>query len=202
MNYLERRVRCSSSLEPRRGDSRPATGARRERRGGSTRCAGDDQWCVVTVRDDDDWKRLRVAIGSPGWADDPRFETARGRRADADELDHRLAGWTSTYDAAAVMDQLQRAGVPAAVVHRPVDLLGDPQLEHHGFARMLIQPGWDPLFVEGDCFRSDVVSPAPLEPAPQHGQHTREVCAELLGLSDEEVAQLIVEGVLEVPDEA
>jgi crotonobetainyl-CoA:carnitine CoA-transferase CaiB-like acyl-CoA transferase len=165
-------------------------------------CAGDDQWCVVTVRDDDDWKRLRVAIGSPGWADDPRFETARGRRADADELDHRLAGWTSTYDAAAVMDQLQRAGVPAAVVHRPVDLLGDPQLEHHGFARMLIQPGWDPLFVEGDCFRSDVVSPAPLEPAPQHGQHTREVCAELLGLSDEEVAQLIVEGVLEVPDEA
>ena len=31
-------------------------------------CAGDDEWCVVTVRDDDDWRRLRGALGDPEWA--------------------------------------------------------------------------------------------------------------------------------------
>ena len=28
-------------------------------------CAGDDEWCVVTVRDDDDWRRLRGAARRP-----------------------------------------------------------------------------------------------------------------------------------------
>jgi crotonobetainyl-CoA:carnitine CoA-transferase CaiB-like acyl-CoA transferase len=199
INYLSE-LFLLESLAP--GSARPAGDRSSEGAPwGVYPCAGEDQWCVVTVRDDEDWKRLRTAIGSPGWAHDPRFDTASGRQADADELDHRLADWASTQDATALMDQLQTAGVPAAVVHRPVDLLGDPQLDHHGFVRMLLQPGWDPLFVEGDCFRSDIVPPAPLEPAPLHGEHTREVGAELLGLSDEELDRLVLAGVLEVPDD-
>ena len=31
-------------------------------------CAGDDEWCVVTVRDDGEWVRLREPLG---WAGGP-----------------------------------------------------------------------------------------------------------------------------------
>ena len=45
-------------------------------------CAGDDEWCVVTVRDDEDWARLRSALGDPDWAkgQDLATTTAAGRR--------------------------------------------------------------------------------------------------------------------------
>ena len=41
-------------------------------------CAGDDEWCVVTVRDDDDWRRLRGALGDPDWAADEDLATMAG----------------------------------------------------------------------------------------------------------------------------
>ena len=31
-------------------------------------CAGDDEWCVITVRDDEQWLALRRAIGDPEWS--------------------------------------------------------------------------------------------------------------------------------------
>ena len=37
---------------------------------------------------------------------------------------------------------------------RPTDVLSDPHLVERGFIRVLMQPGWDPLFVEGDCVRA------------------------------------------------
>ena len=31
-------------------------------------CAGDDEWCVITVRDDEQWLALRRVLGDPEWA--------------------------------------------------------------------------------------------------------------------------------------
>ena len=31
-------------------------------------CAGDDEWCVITVRDDEQWLALRRVLGEPEWA--------------------------------------------------------------------------------------------------------------------------------------
>jgi len=38
---------------------------------GVFRCAGDEEWCVMCVRDDADWAGLRKAMGDPDWAADP-----------------------------------------------------------------------------------------------------------------------------------
>ena len=43
---------------------------------------------------------------------------------------------------------------------------------------------------------SDLPGPI-IRPAPQLGEHTREVCRDLLGLGDEEIERLIADGVLE-----
>ncbi len=95
------------------------------------------------------------------------------------------------------MERLQAAGVPAAAVATSFDLLGDPQLHAHDFVQMIVQPGWEPLFVEGACFRSDHLEPAPPEPAPRHGEHTRAISTDVLGLDDARIEELLQADVLE-----
>jgi crotonobetainyl-CoA:carnitine CoA-transferase CaiB-like acyl-CoA transferase len=159
--------------------------------------ADADSWCLLTVRDDRDWSAFVEAAGAPNWTADERFATAAGRRVHADELDELVTSWTRTVDATGAMHRLQAAGVPAAAVATPFDLISDPHLHAHEFVQLVLQPGWEPLFVEGSCFRSEHLDPAPPDPAPQHGEHTRAIAAEVLGLDDARIEQLLGAGVLE-----
>ena len=161
-------------------------------------CAGDDQWCVITVRDDTEWTALAEAAGNREWATDPRFATPDERRAHHDTLDDLVSAWTSQHDAHEVMRRLQAVQVPAAAVESSEDLLDDPHLQAHDFVRVILQPDWEPLFVEGDCYRAEHLPRPPVDPAPRHGEHTRAIARELLGLDDDEVDRLVAAGVLEV----
>jgi crotonobetainyl-CoA:carnitine CoA-transferase CaiB-like acyl-CoA transferase len=162
-------------------------------------CAGDDEWCVVTVRDDDDWRRLRDALGNPQWAADPDLATTTGRLARRTEIDEHLTRWTRTLLPREVTATLQAAGVPAGFMQRPDEFEDDPQLQARDFLRMLEQPGLEPRAVDNAPFRSQRI-PAPAEdPAPEAGEHTRAICTGLLGLTTDEVDRLIASGVLEEP---
>jgi crotonobetainyl-CoA:carnitine CoA-transferase CaiB-like acyl-CoA transferase len=59
-------------------------------------CVGDDEWVAVSVVDDDQWRRLRKALGDPEWARAPELGDVAGRRARATEIDARLSAWAST----------------------------------------------------------------------------------------------------------
>ena len=165
-------------------------------------CAGDDQWCVITVRDDAEWSAFAEAVGSPEWVNDPRFATLADRRANHDALDDLVSSWTSRHEAHEVMDVLQAVGVPAAMVLSSEDLLDDPHLQAHDFVRVILQPDWEPLFVEGDCYRADQL-PQAAGRVPRRGTESTPATsrAELLGLDDEEVDRLVAAGVLEVDTE-
>jgi crotonobetainyl-CoA:carnitine CoA-transferase CaiB-like acyl-CoA transferase len=195
VNQLSELV-LQESLEPGSVDAR-GNRVERGRPCGVYPTADDDGWCVIAVRDDADWDALVAAVGQPGWAADERFRTESDRHRHADDLDGLVGSWTSTLTASDVMARLQAAGVPAAAVATPFDLLADPHLYAHDFVQMVEQPGWEPLFVEGSCFRSDHLDPAPPDPAPRHGEHTRAIAAEVLGLDDARIEQLLGAGVLE-----
>jgi crotonobetainyl-CoA:carnitine CoA-transferase CaiB-like acyl-CoA transferase len=162
-------------------------------------CEGDDEWCVINVRSDSEWQRLRKRIGDPDWATDATFETAEGRLANRERIDSGLAEWTRSYGPRAVMEALQAVGVPAGIVAHPAHHADDPQLRHRGYPKPVVQPDYETIVVEGPPFLgSDLPDPI-VEPAPMLGQHTREVASRLLELSDSEIEALIAEGVLEDP---
>jgi crotonobetainyl-CoA:carnitine CoA-transferase CaiB-like acyl-CoA transferase len=162
-------------------------------------CAGDDEWCVVNVRSDEEWRRLRQAIGDPAWAADPALDTAEGRMARREAIDAGLADWTRAREPRAVMEALQAVGVPAGMVAHAGHHVSDPQLAHRGYAKLVAQPGYESILVEGPPFLgSDLPEPI-VGPAPLLGEHTREVAREVLGLSDAEIQALIDEGVIEDP---
>jgi crotonobetainyl-CoA:carnitine CoA-transferase CaiB-like acyl-CoA transferase len=164
---------------------------------GVFRCAGEDEWCVITVRDSDDWQRLCATIGAADLASDPGYGDAAGRVSRREHIDERIQSWTATRTPREIMSTLQGAGVPAAAMLRVVQLPDDPHLQARGYFTTLRQPQLGDLPSEAWPARFGRIDVLPPEPAPQHGEHTRAIAADLLGLDDATTSQLIDDGVLE-----
>jgi len=164
---------------------------------GTYPCAGADQWVTITIRDDADWGRFKMAIGDPDWTKDPRYATAAGRRAAQDELDAKLVEWTKTKTKLGVTAILQLFKVPCAPMFTARDQLHDPHYQSRGYMRWLDQQviGW--MAMEGPCFRASGMSDVNLFQAPLVGEHTRAIARDVLGLSDAEIQRQIDAGVLE-----
>ncbi|MHA7652552.1 CoA transferase [Mycobacterium sp. ML4] len=154
-------------------------------------CAGDDEWCVVSVGSDDEWRCVAELLSE--------------NHHDRAELVAALKRWTGARTPVQAAQVLQQAGVAAGPMNRPPDLLEDPQLLH----RNLFSDMTHPLIARAlpaetgpAPFRH--IPPAPQRPAPAAGQDTREVCVQLLGMGAQKVERLIHHGVLfapEAPDE-
>lgn len=162
-------------------------------------CEGEDEWCVINVRSDDEWQQLRKAIGDPAWAADPELDTAEGRIQARERIDTELSTWTQARDPRTVMETLQAVGVPAGIVAHPEHHMADPQLLHRGYAKLIVQPDYESLMLEGPLFLGSDLPEVIIDPAPMLGQHTRDVAQGILGLSEAETQALIDEGVLEDP---
>src|SRR3990172_10061415 len=76
-------------------------------------CSSDDDWLVITVRNDAEWRAFCDATGHPEWAEDERFADVPGRFRYHDELDELLASWTPGQDHVEAMHLLQQAGIIA-----------------------------------------------------------------------------------------
>ena len=92
------------------------------------------------------------------------------------------------------MTMLQAAGVPAGMVQRSSDHLRDPQLAHRAFFRPLEHPEMGEVPYEGHQYTIRGYDNGPRLPAPCLGEHTYEVLTEILGLDDEEVADVLGSG--------
>jgi crotonobetainyl-CoA:carnitine CoA-transferase CaiB-like acyl-CoA transferase len=168
---------------------------------GLYRCAGEDEWCIVTLRGDDEWAGLCQAIGRPDLAEDPRLATTQGRLRHHAEVDAAVSAWMKSMPPRKAAATLQEAGVPAGFMQRVDEYPEDPQLLEREFLSKMEQPGLSgPLLVERrPCLSRGLADPE-LRPAPRAFEHTRELCREWLGMNNEEIERLIDEGVLELAD--
>lgn len=163
---------------------------------GAFRCQGTDRWCAIAVSNDNEWRSFCRVIGNPAWTKDTRFSTFLARKKNEDELEKQVEEWTINHSAEEVMAMLQKGGVPAGVLQTGEDLMEhDPQMKHQGFFQALDHP-------EIGKYRSGraafTLSKAPyvMRTAPLLNGHTEYAMKEILGLSDNEVAELVTEGVL------
>lgn len=160
-------------------------------------CRGQDQWCVVTIRDDDDWRALCGLMDADDLALDPAFGSAATRRNRQADIEKRLSAWTSVHSPDEVMVAAQAAGVPAAAMRRVNELLTDVHLVARRTFTNLHQPGLGDLPAERWPAIMSATAEAHLRPAPRQGADTRGIVAELLQLSDQEINSLITDEVLQ-----
>ena len=141
-------------------------------------CAGDDEWCVVSIEN----PAQRQAAAE-----------ATGRQT--------LASGTRQRTPAEVAEQLQVAGVPAGPMNRAADVHGDPQLQLRKVFSDMTHPAFEsPMPTESGPAPYRHIPPAAQRPAPLPGGDTREICHKVLHLEDDEIDRLIADGVLFTAD--
>jgi crotonobetainyl-CoA:carnitine CoA-transferase CaiB-like acyl-CoA transferase len=160
-------------------------------------CAGTEEWLALTVDDDDQWQALVAALGQPGWTQDPSLATAAGRHEAHDLLDDELAAWCAERPMTQALDLLWSAGVPVAACVSPAEITVNEQLQARGHFEAPEHPVTGTHAIPSLPFRfaSRGDEPWLRTAAPTVGQHTDEVLAELLGLDQEQLADLRRRGV-------
>ncbi|MCZ6781851.1 MAG: CoA transferase [Proteobacteria bacterium] len=157
----------------------------------------DGGWVALSIRDDAEWDRFVQALGQPEWAADSRLATREDRQKRSDDVDRRIAAWTSEREAAQIAGALGERGIPAAEVLIPSKMYGEPHLEARGYYQSLEHsasgarryPAWPMRFsyARGDAHRAGTAT---------LGQHNEEILRGELGLSLDEIERLRAEGVI------
>ena len=159
--------------------------------------AGDDRWVAIATTTEEQWRSLCAVMGYPEWADDPRFATPATRLANREALDAAIADWTAGRSTEMVEETLIRAGVPAHRLNTSADCFADPQLLFRGHFATLEHPELGPVPVESSRMRFSRTPAQVAWPGSAFGQHNERVLRDILGMSDEEVIELVASGALE-----
>lgn len=145
--------------------------------------AGEDNWISISVPTRREWRALLATLELS-----PELALAESRDA--------VVAAVAERDRHELALELQRVGVPAAPVLSPPDVITDAQLRFREHWRVLEHPEMGRTLYNGQPFvfsRSDV---QPTAAAPLLGEHTDEICRELLGLESEEIRELREKNVL------
>ncbi|MEI6839458.1 MAG: CoA transferase [Alcaligenaceae bacterium] len=161
------------------------------------KCLGDDAWCAIAVQDDTQWRALATAMKSAELLKDQTLQKSENRSKRVDEIEARVASWVATQKAADVVQILQQAGVPSAIVARSKDLLTDnPHLAERGYWQQIDHPEVGettftspPYLIDGKRLE--------LKRPPLIGEHTEMVLRDILGCDAKEIERLKAEGILQ-----
>ena len=158
---------------------------------GVYKCRGHERYVAMACDGDVQWRSLcRYATAAP-FGEDSRFRTALGRHDNAEELDRMIGEWTGALDAGELAEQLQRDGVPAAVVASCDDLHRDARLLRWEMFQYLEHKEMGSTPNEGPQFHLSRTPPRLRRAAPVMGQDNRQVYTEILGLKEAEIVELI-----------
>jgi crotonobetainyl-CoA:carnitine CoA-transferase CaiB-like acyl-CoA transferase len=158
------------------------------------RCAGEDRWIAIAAENDRHWQDLCEVLGADDLAQDARFQTNEGRVAAQAALDMALEAYARHFDPHELMYALQARGVPAGACQTIEDRMEqDPQLAALGFYPVAPQSELGDHRFEGLPMRFSRARWRLDRGGPVLGEDTWRVLTELLGYSDERVAQLAAE---------
>jgi formyl-CoA transferase len=155
------------------------------------RGGGPNDYCYIAISgaDDGQWRRLLNVIGRQDIAGDSRFASAAQRAENQNDIDAMLSAWCAQRGKIDVMDQMQRAGVPAGAVLDTKDLINDEDLRQCGIFATVTHPIRGAVTIPGwPVLMSD--SRVAVRSSPLLGAHTDEVLSEWLGMSEQEIRKL------------
>jgi crotonobetainyl-CoA:carnitine CoA-transferase CaiB-like acyl-CoA transferase len=159
-------------------------------------CRGEDRWCVISVRGEDQWSQLCSIMGQEELARDPRFADLEARFRHAAELDNILKEWTRSRTPEEIMNRLQSEGIAAGVVENGADLMEDPQLRHRDYFLDYPESTVGAMEIPRSGLKFSEMTDGPVSFPPRLGHDTEEILRDLLGYDEETINQLKSEGVL------
>jgi len=158
-------------------------------------CLDDDHWIAIACESEAQWELLRRELGDPPALRDPSFANNELRKANQDQLEAAIGALTRRHERDGLAGRLLAAGVIAAPIHDGVEVAADPALRERGIIVPVQHPEAGEWFQAAIPWRFSRSGHPAIRPAPSLGEHSAEVLAELLGMSDAEYAQLAAAGI-------
>ena len=150
---------------------------------------GDDQWIAIAARTDAEWAGLCSAID--GLTGDSRFATTESRKQNESALDEIIGAWTVARDKYAASDELAAAGVSAAPILNPLEVVEHPHPQARQFFASIDHPEAGPRRTAKVPWRVDGQYAGELRRAPLLNEHTDAILSEILGINQEEAKELV-----------
>jgi crotonobetainyl-CoA:carnitine CoA-transferase CaiB-like acyl-CoA transferase len=162
---------------------------------GCYQCAGDDQWCVISVENDRQWHALAEILGQETWANGARFRDVTGRMRHHDEIDQHIERWTRTLAPSDVEQRLHAVDIPAQHMRRVNEILDNNSIKSSSVFHL--QPGRSKqTLLTGLPFSFSPPRRQEFGPAPRLGEHTEEALKQWLNLDPAEILRLRDAGAL------
>jgi formyl-CoA transferase/CoA:oxalate CoA-transferase len=158
-------------------------------------CRAKDDYFVLAVGNDVQWRRLCHAIRRPELAEDFRFATNRERLEHREVLDAILDEVFSRFTAAELIVGISQAGVPCGPINGVDDIVADPQVLHIGLIKEVPHRSIPDLRLTGVPITLSRTPGEIHDPPPLLGEHTDQILHEL-GYSDKQIQRLRSEGVV------
>jgi crotonobetainyl-CoA:carnitine CoA-transferase CaiB-like acyl-CoA transferase len=172
----------------------------RQPRGGfgplwNTYKGSDGRHFSLAMLEDRWWPGVCQAIDEPDLESDPRFETAKRRFQNREELTAHMDEVFARRPAREWVRRFQEHNLMAAPVQDYEELVNDPQVVANAYIQEVERPGHEPVRMVGMPVKFGATPGEIRGMAPALGEHTHEVLLEC-GLAQEEIDQLETEGVI------
>ena len=155
---------------------------------------GTDDYIAIVLAGDS-WDTILALADRADLIGDPRYATHEAREERPDEVAEIVSSWTRTVTKREAMQTLTELGIAAGAVQDSCEVLRDPHLKAREMVLDIADPARGdyqvigcPIKVEGNDVQ--------VTPPPLLGEHSEEVLTTLLGISDQEVAELRKDGVV------
>jgi formyl-CoA transferase len=135
----------------------------------------DNAYVLIAGNADSLFRRLMTAIGRCDLRDDPALEKNDGRAAQMERIDAAIAQWTSRYSQSQVLEEMERAEVPAGRIYSAADIAADPHFAARGMIQQVTAADGEPLKLPGIIPKLSATPGALRTPAPKLGEHTDEI---------------------------
>ncbi len=163
-------------------------------------CAGSapgaEHWLALSVASDDQWRALCRVLGRADWLRDEKLGSLEGRRAAHGAIDQGLRAWTIEHDLEDAITCLTAAAIPAGRVVDSRRASRQPQIAARRFFEPITHPVVGTHATPTVPFRMDGLDRWLRSPAPTVGEHSREVLASRLGLTEAELNDLEANAVI------
>ena len=144
---------------------------------------------VLSVGNDDQFRRLAGILRRPELGIDPQYATNADRVRHYDALHDTLSQLFSSWARADLLAALTAAGVPCSAVRSVTEALQDPQLSAREMIVPLEHVSAGGIRVLGSPLKLSETPASVRTPPPALGQHTDAVLREI-GMSDSDIASL------------
>ena len=135
------------------------------------------------------WDKICDVIGEPDWKTHPDFATPQARLPRLKQVFDRIEQWTMTKTKFEAMEILNRYDIPCGPILSMKELAEDQSLRATGTIVEVDHPTRGKYLTVGNPIKlSD--SPADVKRSPLLGEHTEEILRDVLGYSEEEIAEI------------